>query len=120
MKKQKKITAGILLFMCCGYLAARGQTMPRLLQESGMRTTAALSFIEKYKPADAAQGVPAEPKILLSPVMHLPEDYYFRHCGYFCRLEIRAQKKLGIPLTFRLGDLQYVDRLEGKDGGNAR
>jgi hypothetical protein len=41
-------------------------------------------------------------------------DYFTRRWGIFCETEWRFEKKTGLPLRFRLGSLEYVDRLEGK------
>ncbi len=41
-------------------------------------------------------------------------DYFTRQWGIFCEGEWRIEKRTGIPLRVRLGSLEYVDRLEGK------
>ncbi len=33
---------------------------------------------------------------------------------FFCRIEHRMGQQMALPLKFRLGDVPYVDRLEGK------
>lgn len=32
----------------------------------------------------------------------------------FCKIEVKLEKKARIPVKFRLGDVQYVDYIEGK------
>lgn len=39
---------------------------------------------------------------------------YVNNLGFFCRYELKMDKVLAIPLRFRLGSREYVDRMEGK------
>ncbi|MDX1406717.1 MAG: hypothetical protein R3330_01255 [Saprospiraceae bacterium] len=36
------------------------------------------------------------------------------HFGMFCKIELKLEKVTGIAPRFRLGSVDYVDRLEGK------
>jgi hypothetical protein len=40
-------------------------------------------------------------------------NYYTTQTGFFCNQERALEKKIKIPLRFRLGSLSYTEQLEG-------
>ena len=40
--------------------------------------------------------------------------YNYNHLAFFCKVEVQLEKRTKIPVKFRLGDVRYVDWLEGK------
>ena len=47
-----------------------------------------------------------------APVM--PKVYNFDDLGFFCKVEVLMEKKTKMPIKIRLGEVQYVERMEGK------
>lgn len=43
-----------------------------------------------------------------------PQIYSYHDLGIFCKLEVQLEKAARLPIKIRLGDVQYVDWLEGK------
>lgn len=54
---------------------------------------------------------------LLRPVVHapsLPALWRYEELGVFCKLDVQLERRMRLPLRFRLSDPWQVDRLEGK------
>ncbi len=50
-------------------------------------------------------------KTLIKPI---PSAYCYEELAVFCKLEVQLEKKFKFPVKIRLGEVNYVDMLEGK------
>ena len=49
-----------------------------------------------------------------TPVNQVPLAYAYKDLALFCKLEVKMEKVVKMPVKFRLGSVDYVDWLEGK------
>jgi len=54
--------------------------------------------------------VPAQPHYMQAQ----PQAYCFEDLALFCKMEVKLEKTFRFPIRMRLGDVPYVDWLEGK------
>lgn len=45
---------------------------------------------------------------------YVPKVYNYHELAFFCKLEVKMEKNAKLPIKVRLGDVDYVDWLEGK------
>lgn len=66
-------------------------------------------------PLSAQRPSPTEMRRLLQTTpWTAPRAYQFADLAFFCKVEVHLEKSVGFPVKFRLGDLNYVNYLEGK------
>lgn len=115
MLKMKKLLICSILFLISFNTNAqiRGKSIPELRQE------ATASFQPSIVPLFHYSNFPL---LQLSNFkLNFPHSnptvpivYSYHNLAFFCKVEVQLEKKVKLPVKFRLGDVDYVDRLEGK------
>ncbi|HMG68355.1 MAG TPA: hypothetical protein VK588_11745 [Chitinophagaceae bacterium] len=93
-----------------------GQYSPHILQFSeGLRKNLELSDPNKksyhYLFTNGVSPVSVNP----FTIRMIQPQFYISNLPFFCKKEFEFEKSTAIPLRVRLGSLEYVNRLEGKE-----
>lgn len=89
--------------LCAQDAAGPGLQVPPTLPADGFR-------LNRYRLLDSDTLSAQQPP----SVMAQPKAYDFQRLSLFCKLEVHIEKAVKLPVRLRLGDVQYVDWLEGK------
>jgi len=105
----------VLILLVANWLTGTGQGHPpEILLKSPsingkyVKPSPLKNVSERSSPRYITHGPP-------TPTYHtVTPDFYTKCLGFFCRVELQVEKKINIPLRFRVGSLDYLNKLEGK------
>lgn len=113
---------GVFFILCCQCTSSFAQTKLTAQNSDHLfpstkinATTSPLSLLSLTTIVDA-------PNFQLlnntgSSCMLAPKAYNYHLLGAFCKIDVQLEKVTQIPVKFRLGTVNYVDKLEGKGKG---
>ena len=104
-----------------GIISAQNQvniTLGRVLFSSDKVAPVSMYKLPKKLPT-AGFHVVSHPKVAIQPVFRAPNvvntignNYYTRQFGFFCKRELMVEKATGVAFRFRLGSLDYCNKIE--------
>jgi hypothetical protein len=89
------------------------QPVKRICLFVNLLLIAALAEAQRLYPSDVTGRYADSLKTQLQKTV--PPDYYITHLPFFCKKEWQVEKATKIPFRLRLGSLEYVNTLEGKN-----
>ena len=104
-----------------GIISAQNQvniTLGRVIFSSDSVAPVSMYKLRKKLPTTGFHVV-NHPKVAIKPVFQAPNvvstisnNYYTQRFGFFCKRELMVEKTTGIPFRFRLGSLDYCNKIE--------
>ncbi len=105
-----------------------GKSIPEIKQELQVKETMLqptfslinLSTLPLFNPSPLQPNsiLPSTniPSLLSSYLLQtdIPNLHTYEHLPFFCKVEVKLERAAKFPIKFRLGDVPYVDYLEGK------
>lgn len=110
---QRTLLCGLFLLISFSINAQiAGKSIPELQREMNAKVPSLPNSI-----IPSFQHFSLHPPIFQSshpPLQAMPKSYNYNNLALFCKIEVKLEKAMKLPIKFRLGEVEYVDRMEGK------
>lgn len=104
----------VVLFFCClpdaMQAQIKGKSIPELRQAE--QNKALLTAVKPLPKRPALLDL--RTAILDQQQRTAPKAYSYDELGFFCKMEVKLEQSTKFPIKIRLGEVQYVEKMEGK------
>ncbi len=73
-----------------------------------------LNFSEQIQQYTIQESRKHAVNLMQQEQQQMPAAYAYKDLAFFCKIEVKLEKAVKLPVKFRLGSVDYVDYLEGK------
>jgi hypothetical protein len=102
----RALTICLFLFFYVHKLPAQLVWSQKEIQQKNFQPTLKKIPMVFFIASDTAWQLPPKKQLFIQP------NFYTQYMGAICKVELKMQKKLNFPLYFRLGNKEYVDKIE--------
>lgn len=116
-KRKWKVKALLLfsfLLLQCNWLSAQGRLSAENIAAFPISTTATTFLPNAFTIFPFTNTNLSHSFQSTTPSYHTPVVYCYQDIGFFCKIDVQLEKAVKLPVKFRLGTVQYVNKLEGK------
>ncbi len=117
-EKMKSTCVAILVLISAPFLTAQeenisfGKNLGQLKKEIATLPTNAyfsrqIQLFIQHQSLKNGLGLPPTAR-------QIPSVYAYKDLAFFCKIEVKLEKVMKLPVKFRLGSVEQVDYLEGK------
>jgi hypothetical protein len=117
MKSQRAYQFVVVFLLMLPAKLFSQQQMPLFAQKIPHKQPSFLMQTQKLTTLSIAndQLLDKDPFLSYHSLRIVRADLYTVHYGFFCRKELEFEKLTYVPFRFRLGSLEYVNKMEGKE-----
>lgn len=114
---EQRVTGFLVVLVLMFFQAAEAQEKPVIgIVVPGLKIIHYQPVETIFQPRFSIRSIIRDPEQPSFRLLNMPTGKnYVDRLGFFCKKELQLDKLFAVPVRFRLGSKEYMDRLEGKN-----